>query len=147
MSTFKIVINFFFLNKGNTLTSAIFNIMKKQLDSQYGKFEFYEFYVVLHLSCDFLTKNIAKKILTETEDFYKGTPYVFISHRIVSSCIDPEAYCVINSDNLVGIAVVSEDVQVHYDAINEMPLYSGAFGFFKSLGEAEVWVVDVIAGL
>ena len=119
--------------------------MNKQIAIPFGVLDFYESYVTFLVSCERITKEIAQEILRYTDEYFGGNPYVFISNRVFSSRVDPAAYSVVDSEKLIGIAIVSESEQTVLQARQEKPLYSGHFHVFRNLEKAKAWAEQITA--
>ncbi|PQB05064.1 thymidylate synthase [Aureitalea marina] len=118
--------------------------MSKQIAIPFGILDFYDTYVTFLVSCERITKEIAKEILNHTDEYFEGNPYVFISNRVFSSRVDPAAYSVVDSSKLIGIAIVSESEQTVLEARREEPLYDGQFQVFRNLEKAKVWAEEIM---
>ncbi len=106
--------------------------------------ECFDSYVVFTLISKEITTQLAKEVLGFADNHYKKRPYVFISNRAFASNVDPDTYKEINTDILLGIAIVSEDQDVRKEAVVEQQLFEGSFGFFKTLEAAIDWAKTVV---
>lgn len=114
--------------------------MKKIFTYDFGKAHCHERYVYFELEdLNLLTADISKNIMADVNSFYKGSKYVFISHRKFATAIDPEAYAHVNSKKMVGIAIVSDHVKSPEILLGEQDAYDGAFAFFPTVQEAIDW--------
>ena len=119
--------------------------MHKQIAIPFGVLDFYESYVTFLVSCERITKEIAQEILGHTDQYFASKPYVFISNRVFSSRVDPAAYSVVDSNKLIGIAIVSESEETVLKARQEKPLYEGEFQVFRDLDKAKAWAETITA--
>ncbi len=117
--------------------------MNKQVAIPFGVLDFYDHYVVFLVTCDRITKDIAVEILRHTDAHYGDSPYVFISNRVFTSRVDPQAYSVVDASKLVGVAIVSEEEEAIQKARVERNLYEGSFGTFDNLEDAKAWAVAI----
>lgn len=119
--------------------------MNKQIAIPFGVLDFYDSYVTFLVSCERITKEIAEEILGHTDHYFGSKPYVFISNRVFSSRVDPAAYSVVDSQKLIGIAIVSDNDQSVLEARQEKPLYEGEFQVFRDLDKAKAWADQITA--
>ncbi len=118
--------------------------MKKTYNTPHGLMECYENYLVFYLASNGITGKASKEILSFAAEHYGNRPYVFIASRDFPSPISPDAYKAINPKNMIGLAIVSENLAVKQEAYNEQELFNGSFSYFKTVAEAMDWAKTVI---
>ncbi len=124
--------------------NPIIEMMVRKYEFPHGIMECYQNYLVFHLSSNGISAQAAKEILEFASRHYGNRKYVFISNRSFASPIDPDAYKAIDTNYMVGLAIVSESEAVKQEAYNEQSLYDGSFCYFKTVAEAVNWAETVI---
>lgn len=118
--------------------------MKTSYITPHGEMDCYENYLIFRLSSNGISGKSARVIMKYAYDHYNGNKFVFISNRKFASNIEPEAYKAVNPKYMVGIAIVSENLDVKVKALTEQELYRGSFSFFTSEDEAADWANTVV---
>lgn len=115
-------------------------------DSQYryeydfGYMYCYANYVIGQVHKDIVVTNeIAMRMLTDINDYYKKKKIIFISNREFGHSVDPKVYQLVNSKTLVGIAIVGKSKEQKIQAAQEQSLYNGSFGYFNHIDSAIEW--------
>lgn len=84
-------------------------------------------------------------LATIAEDYYKGQPFVYLSHRKNSYSVDPKVYLETSKiENLKGFAVVSSDFKARSNATVEKMFLDKPFAVFSELEEALSWADDLL---
>lgn len=110
----------------------------------HGEMKCFETYLVFTLTSDTLNRQSANEIMHYAHQHFGEKKYVFIANREFASKVDPKAYKAINTSQMVGLAIVSENEDVKQEAIAEQDFFDGSFGFFKTLTEAIDWSMSVV---
>ncbi|SCY23406.1 hypothetical protein SAMN05192588_1800 [Nonlabens sp. Hel1_33_55] len=76
---------------------------------------------------------------------YGDRKIVYISNRVGSYSVDPLIYPEISKiDNLVGIAIITDNIQHERNAEFEKNFYKKQFGVFQTLKECLIWTDRVL---
>ncbi|MFD2823461.1 hypothetical protein ACFS5M_07250 [Lacinutrix iliipiscaria] len=89
-----------------------------------------------------LTESKAALISKEIVNYFKGNPFIYISHRIHNYTVEPHVYKIVSKNkNLLGIIVVSNDKSLIKKSISEKPLLNNQpfFEIFNDLEDALFW--------
>ncbi|WP_026753487.1 hypothetical protein [Sediminibacter sp. Hel_I_10] len=74
------------------------------------------------------------------QDYFKGNPFVYITHRINSYGVDPNVYKSVSQiKNLLGFCVVSSNYMAKSNAMIEKLFLNKPFEVFDHLDEAKEW--------
>jgi hypothetical protein len=80
-----------------------------------------------------------------TNQYFKNTPFVYITHRINSYSVNPKIYFeTAKIKNLRGFAVVSKDYKAKVNAEIEKMFFSKPFEIFGDLDEAKQWAEALV---
>jgi hypothetical protein len=97
-------------------------------------------YVIGQLNLDIVvTNDIAMRMLTDINDYYKKKKIIFISNREFGHSVDPKVYQLVNSKTIIGIAIVGKSQEQKVQATTEQSLYNGPFGYFNHIDSAIEW--------
>lgn len=97
-------------------------------------------YTILRIAENVLIdKKNAVKIRNVYRDHFGSKKFVVVVDRKYKYDLDLSVYKDGLSKNLVGIAVVSKDVEEKKRALEEQELFDHSFAFFENLSEAENW--------
>jgi len=118
--------------------------MTTTYNTPFGKMDCYENYLIFSLAKTGVNKDSAKQIMKYAYDHYQKRKFVFISNRKFVSGVKPEAYKAINSKYTLGFAIVSNDINVKQEALNEQLFFEGSFSFFTTEAEAIDWANTVV---
>ncbi len=114
--------------------------MAKEIQLPYCTLQFEDFYAILVMhQGSAITIETASEITDCLEAFYNGKNFIFITHRKFPHDIDLNVYKGKILKNMIGLAIVSENVEEVKRAMQEQPLWNEAFTFFKTIQEAENW--------
>ncbi len=112
----------------------------KKIELQYCNLVFKECHAILEMKPNSaITMETAAEITDHLETYYKGTNFIFITHRKFPHDIDLNVYSGRILKNMIGFAIVSKNPEEIKRALQEQPLWNEAFTFFKELYEAENW--------
>lgn len=106
----------------------------------FGKMYCYDNYVVSELHSDIVVNSeIATRILTDINEYYRNNKIVFISNREFGHAVEPLVYKLVNPKVIVGIAIIGTSKEQKLQAANEQSLYNGSFGYFNNIASAVEW--------
>ena len=118
--------------------------MEKQYELSTGILECYPLYAVFHFNSNFYDLEEAEELTKIIDSHYRGRKCVVISNREMAKTVNPIVYEKASSKSVVGIAIVSNNEDVKFEAMEEQGLFKGAFSYFKSIDEAADWAETVI---
>ncbi len=110
------------------------------------RLELYENYVLAVMHEGIVVDKTNNEILVEiAENYYKDTPFVYITHRKNSYSVDPIIYIKTSQiKSLKGFAVVSDTPIQKISVKYEKHFFSKKFCHFYSLEEAIAWKQEVL---
>ena len=113
---------------------------------EFTRLEFYDNFVISQLFEDtVLTQPEVNKLVEECSAFYNYKQYVYISHRINNSNVDPMIYFNLSeAKGLVGIAVVSDSTVSINMAEFEKKFAKLPFEVFLKLPNAIAWAEELV---
>lgn len=111
-----------------------------RFDYAFGSMHCFKNYVISQLNLDTaVTNDVALRMITDVNNYYKKGKIVFISNREFGHFVDPKVYKLVNSSTIIGIAIVGKSQEQKNQAATEQSLYNGSFGYFNHIDSAVEW--------
>ncbi len=119
----------------------------KSVNLDFTSLEFYNNYVVSVVKEDIIFSHSHFSTIAENcNDFYNGKKFAYISNRKNNFNVDPTVYVKLEEirKNLIGIAIVSDNVSSLKMAAFERNFSKAEFTIFLELDNAIEWANDLI---
>ncbi|MEH6406551.1 MAG: hypothetical protein V7767_04655 [Leeuwenhoekiella sp.] len=94
--------------------------------------------VVTYLNSKKLSQEVLEEVRTILKEYFNGKKFILINQRKDDIDIEPTFYKS-GLDNMIAVAVVSEDDSQREKLITEQENWKGSFAFFKTIEDAKQW--------
>jgi hypothetical protein len=122
--------------------------MPKTLKYPFCKIDVYDDYVISYINEGVHLTPDKNKVLEDiAKDYFKNTPFVYITHRKHSYSVDPSIYLQTSKiKNLIGFAVVAEVLLSKGNAEVEKLFFNNKpFEIFLTMEEAKSWAKTILS--
>lgn len=113
------------------------------LKLDFAELIFYDKYVICHINHgETVNKDRVLELRNVGLDYYKDKPFVYVTHRINSYSVDPNAYKeTLSIKTLIGFIFVSDNLSYLKSAHFEKMFLNKPMGIFKNIDEAMPWIL------